>query len=480
MTMGPARLRLAAAAALAAVCGCATYDSPFVHKSEEELDEMEKLDEAASAHFARGEYDAAEMTLLSLSAEPTVSRPLYELERVSVLLQKDRRKEARELMMKVGRDFELLFDERSEKEAVSLWHGENNKVFKGDAHERSTLYAFLALSFMETGEWDDAERCVKNGLLADSANTEEAKYNSDYALLQYLGYVACAKAGRSADADAYARELRGTLGEGSPSIDILSRSPLPNAFAVVWAGTPPSYVRGGAHSHVRHVVPGTGSPFSYLTAGAGDGTELQIPSGLADVNFQATTRGGRQMDTILANKAAVKTGMAASGNVLLVAGFACFAMMGSDSRADIVFGSIGGGCILLGCTFHIVGACINSRADVRSWKNLPGELLVVPMVLPPGEQTVSVRGYLRRDNVVCVSKGVTVSPDAIATAHLSLMRYPKAPNPVDGVINAGVKASNDAQAPISASLPFEITPVPDAEAGAETKAGVETNAGGSK
>ena len=165
--------RAAMAAVVAMVCGCATYTSPFVHKTEEELDAMERLDWGAARRFASGDYDAADRTLRSLTAEPTVSRPLYELERVSVLLQKDRRKEARELMLKVARDFELLFDERSEEEAVSLWHGENEKVFKGDAHERATLYAFLALSFLETGDWDDAERSVKNGLLADSANTKE-------------------------------------------------------------------------------------------------------------------------------------------------------------------------------------------------------------------------------------------------------------------------------------------------------------------
>lgn len=461
MTMCQANTwRAAMAAVVVTVCGCATYNSPFVHKSEDELDEMERLDEIAARHFASGDYNAADRTLLALTAEPTVSRPLYELERVSVLLQKDCKKEARELMLKVARDFELLFDERSEEEAVSLWHGENEKVFKGDAHERATLYAFLALSFLETGEWDDAERSVKNGLLADSANTEEAKYNSDYALLKYLGYVACSKAGRTSDADSYLRDLRGTLGDDNPAVDILTKSPLPNAFAVVWAGTPPSYVRGGEYSHVRHVVPGRGSPFSYLTAGVDDGVELLIPTGLADVNFQASTRGGREMDTVLKDKAAVKTGMAASGNILIAAGFACFSAMGSDGRADIVLGSVGGGCILLGCTFHIVGACINSQADVRSWKNLPGELLVVPMVLPGGDQKISVRGYLRRDNVVCTSKDVSITPSSVATAHLSLLRYPTVTNPATAIVNVGVEASKAAEAPISAALPAEITPMP--------------------
>ena len=456
-------VRVAAVTLLAVVCGCATYTSPFVHKTEGELEEMERRDEMAARCFAAGNYSDADNMLLSLTSEPTVSRPLYELERVSVLLQQGRRKEAHELMMKVRSDFELLFDERSEEEAVSLWHGENKKVYKGDAHERSTLYAFLALSFMELGEWDDAERSVKNGLLSDSANTEEAKYNSDYALLQYLGYVACKKAGRDDAADEYMRELGGTLGADSAAMEILSKAQLPNAFAVVWAGTPPTYVRGGEYQHIRHVVPGSGSPFSYLTADSGDGVEFQIPTGLANINFQATTRGGREMDTVLSNKAAVKTGMAASGNILLVTGYACFASMGNSAEANLVLGCVGGSCMLLGCTFHIVGACINPTADVRSWKNLPGELLVIPMVVPNGEHTIAIRGYLNRENVVRTTKPVTVRPGVVGVVHLSLMPYPSFTDPATAIIQAGVSASNAAEAPISSLLPAEITPAPAEE-----------------
>ena len=68
--------RAAMAAVVAMVCGCATYTSPFVHKTEEELDAMERLDWGAARRFASGDYDAADRTLRSLTAEPTVSRPL--------------------------------------------------------------------------------------------------------------------------------------------------------------------------------------------------------------------------------------------------------------------------------------------------------------------------------------------------------------------------------------------------------------------
>lgn len=436
---------------LSVVCGCATYTSPFVHKSEDELEAMERLDMDVAADFSAGRYTEAGQKLDQLTAEPTVSRTLYELERVSVLLQQGRRVEAHALMSKVRADIELLYDPASEEKAVSLWHGENNKVFKGDAHERAVLYVFLAMSYMDLGEWDDAERCVKNGLLADSANTEEARYNSDFALLQYLGYVICKKAGRDADAQEYAREMRSSLGARGVATDgktaagalVDEAAPLPNAFLVIWSGTPPSYVRGGEYEEIRHVIAG-GNPYSLVTVDAGDGVEIGVSTGLGDVNFQALTRGGREMDTVLKDKAAAKTGMEVSGNILLVAGFGCLACMGNNSMADLVLLSTGCSCLVLGCTFHIVGACINSKADIRSWKNLPGELLIVPLVLPESRKDVVVRAYKAWDNVLCESVGMTLSQKGISVTHMSLSPFAGRENPKDEAVRRALEAVNAA------------------------------------
>lgn len=446
----PILVRWLALVSLAAVCGCATYTSPFVHKSEEELEAMERWDEAAARDFRAGRYDAAARKLKRLTGEPTVSRTLYELESVSVLLHQGKREEAHALMTKVRADIELLFDAESEEKAVSLWHGENNKVFKGDAHERATLYAFLAMSYMERGEWEDAERCVKNGLLADSANTEEVRYNSDFALLQYLGYVICRKAGREADAQEYAREMQSSLAGRGLSTDektalgaLLDGARLPNAFLVVWGGTPPSYVRGGEYEEIRHVIGGV-NPHSLVTVDIGDGVEIGVPKGLGDVNYQALTRGGREMDTVLKDKAAAKTGMEVSGNILLVVGFGCLACMGNDNLSNIVLLSTGCSCLALGCTFHIIGACINSKADIRSWKNLPGELLVVPLVLPEEGKDVVVRAYKTWDNEVCERIRIPSPQKGVSVAHMSLLPFEGRDSVLSDLISKAVDSAKAA------------------------------------
>lgn len=430
----------------AALAGCQSYDSPFVHKSEDELEAMEAVSEQAHAAFVSGNYASADASLNSLAAEPTVSQPLYELERVSVLLMQGKRTEAHALMLKVREEIETLFDPQSEEKAISIWHGENNKVFKGDSHERATLYAFLALSFMEQGEWEDAERCVKNGLLADSANTKDDRYNSDYALLHYLGYVACMKAGRSNDAVAYRDEMVKVLSGRKLRVDaqsnaasLLSDVSLPDAFLVVWAGNPPSYVRGGEYEEIRHVVRGF-TPYTFLTLDFGTAGEYMAPKWLADINYQATTRGGREMDTVLAHKAAVKKGMETSRNIFLVAGYACVTTVSDNLAAEAIILGTGCTCLAIGGAFHLAGACMNSKADIRSWRNLPGELYVIPVWTKGAKARVCVRGYRLWDNVVSETAILDVKPGAIMTTHCSLLPYG---NP-GTIVLEGLKASVDA------------------------------------
>lgn len=452
--------RLLPAIALMALAGCATYTSPFVHKSEAELDEMERQDEIASARFATGRYDEAEVIVTQLAEGPTVSTPLYELERVSILLMKGEHAKAHELMTKVRRDMDLVTDIEAEKEAASLWHGENKKVFKGDAHERATLYALLAMSYMERGELDDAERCVRNGILADSANTREAQYNSDYALLQYLGYVICKRRGNDEGAGEYMRELGSLLGENRELTKAyLEGMATPNAFLVVWAGKAPTYVRGGEYNEIRYAVPGYGSPFSFVSASC-MGQEYLVQKGLADINFQATTRGGREMDAVLQDKASVKSGMEASGNILIVVGLGLVASANGGSEGDAIMMCIGGGCILVGGVFHVIGACINPDADIRYWKNLPGEFLIVPLVLPEGEHEITVNGYKLWDNVTKKSAKLEVGGEGVAVKHLSLMDCGRNPyNPVSAIYTESCAAADAADKPFSRDLPAEITPV---------------------
>ncbi len=420
-------------AAVLILGGCKSYEGDFVPKTEAQLEAMEKENQKAHDLFVAQNYPAAAAILQELTKERTVSLPQYELEQVSLLLMQGKKKEAHELMMRIQNDFETLFDTALEEKATSLWHGEQNKVFKGDPHERSTLYAFLAMSFMGRGEYEDALRCVRNGLLAD-ADVAEAKYASDYALLQYLGAFCSAKLNQPEDAAAYRKEMWNSLSQRelplAPEVPPAETcfaaldADSPNVLLVLWVGRPPSFERGGEYGEIRHPIPGH-YPYDALTLAIASEGGRVLPSKLGDISFQATTRGGRLMDTVLSDKATAKKVAEMSRNLFLIAGTGLVVAGGSSMSSPVVGVSLlgaGVGCLVVGGTIHVVGAIMNPNADIRHWRNLPCELVVIPLRLPAGRNDLFVTGYLKSDVTEHAAFAIDVDAErSLNIVHLPLM-----------------------------------------------------------
>ena len=128
-----------------------------------------------------------------------------------------------------------------------------------------------------------------------------------------------------------------------------------------------------------------------------------------DLTFQATTRGGRQMDHVLANKAVLKGSTDAFGNAAIVSG-SVLAIGGSrrHSAAD----EIGAGLLVAGVIAKLVSSATTPSADVRMWDNLPNYIGFSAFQVPPGEQRLSAefidaagRITLKRDVTFTVSSG---------------------------------------------------------------------------
>lgn len=388
--------------------GCSTPKSDFVPKTEEQLASMENLNKIAHGEFVKGNYAVASAILAKINTERTVSRPLYQLEELSVLLMDGQEEKALELMKKLHEDFETLFDEKLEEKAASLWHGEINKVFKGDSYERSTFYALMALSFLNSGNYEDALRAVKNGLLADADSTAETAVD-DYPLLHYLGFFAAKKMQDEETAQFFMRamknalKLRGFKEREDEKNEDNCYSALaeqnPNVMLVVWAGAPPTVVRSGEYNEIRNIIRGYNA-FDSLAVAVNSDSAHFVPNYLGDVEFQATTRGGRLMDTVLADQAAAKSVLKTSGSVLMIVGPAIF-YAGLRNLGTLPVGitlmSVGGGCVIVGGIAHLVGAMINPEADSRFWRNLPAQLYIVPLTLPAGRHQVMIQGYRNSD-----------------------------------------------------------------------------------
>ena len=403
-------------AAVLLMAGCA-YEGDFVKKSEPELKAMETTAEKGNQMFQSGQYQEADKVFTELGRERTVSQPLYRYEKVSILLLQGKYDEAHDLMLKLKNDLDFVTDKQLEEKATSLWHGEQNKVFKGDPYERCTLHAFLALSFLRKGDPESALACVKSGLLFD-ADTEKGTYTSDYALLLYIGAMCHQRLGNFQEAMRFQKEAIQALAnrnvklpanpDGHPNVSGTSFDPFLkdcNTILVIWAGTPPTMIQQGEYKEDRQIVGGTMTLDALVLTYGSPAQNFLFPRYLADINFQALTRGNRMMNDVLKEKAFWKLFINVTSTALFTTGVV---LLQTGNQYMVI---AGGTCMAVGTVGYIVAWCINPEADIRHWKNLPGELVILPLKLPPGRQCVSVGGYLRADKVITRNYEVDIRGD---------------------------------------------------------------------
>ena len=397
-------IAIVATAVAVAFSGCKTGEL------ENRLDEMERQASVADASFRAGDYSAADAVFKNLASQPTVSSPLYRLDSIPCLILSGKDDEAHNLMQRVRLDLEELYDPESEKKALSKWHGEVNKVFKGVPHEMAAFYALMSLSYAQRGEYEDAWRCVQNGLLHDT-DTKEDKYRSDDALLLYLGAIFAGKIGEIDSAAQCRRRLKDALSNRGIAVSDIEKYPQsayasllaenalePNAFVVFWTGTPPQFGRDGKYGEKRMILKGSECATDFMTVSVDGGEEIIVPEKIGDINFQATTRGGREMDNILANKADFKQDMKNFQEVSLGLSGLCFAAAAATFNTSKTGLIISGSCLAAGVTFLVLDGVFycfydktDPRADIRAWKTLPGQLNVLPLRLSPGKHEISVR-----------------------------------------------------------------------------------------
>jgi hypothetical protein len=90
----------------------------------------------------------------------------------------------------------------------------------------------------------------------------------------------------------------------------------------------------------------------------------------ADLNWQASTRGGRAVDAILNGKAQWKSGTETASNALTAAGYAAtLSGVSSNNQGLQNAGEIG---MAIGLVSGLFSAAMTPAADTRAWRSLPG------------------------------------------------------------------------------------------------------------
>jgi tetratricopeptide (TPR) repeat protein len=297
----------------------------------------------------------------------------------------------------------ILGIDKSAKKARSMFSEEAKKTFLGEPYERVMAYFYRGVLYWMNGEPDNARACFRNAQLQDS-DTENREYANDWVLMDYLdGLVTTRYSGDGSDA--YQRAQKsfklGKLPEYSRTA---------NTMVFLEFGQGPAKYATGDYSEQLRIRPGVS---------VAHGAWLKLENKAVriapydDVNYQATTRGGRVMDHILANKAVFKSATDTFGTAAIVGGAVAATTHGGQE--------VGLGLIAAGMISKVLAAATTPAADTRTWENLPGYLSFVTLDLPLGPHTATVEFTDAAGNVIPsltkkISFSVVAGHDAVLFA----------------------------------------------------------------
>jgi tetratricopeptide (TPR) repeat protein len=262
----------------------------------------------------------------------------------------------------------------SARKARGYFSEEAKKNFLGEPYERVMVYWYRGILYWMDGEPDNARACFKSAQLMDS-DAENKEYAADYASLEYLdGYASVKLNGDGSDAWQRAQKLS-KIGQLPPYDK--------NANTLVFfefGNGPTKYATGEYNEELRFRIGVSQIQGAWLRVG---NKKIRIGP-YDDLNFQATTRGGRVMDHVLANKAVFKGATDTFGTGAMISGGALAATQRGGAQ------NVGIGLLAAGVVSKIVSAATTPAADTRDWDNLPQYLSFAAVDLPPGTYDAAV------------------------------------------------------------------------------------------
>ena len=269
--------------------------------------------------------------------------------------------------------------------AKSKFVAEKEKWFKGESYERSALYFYRGLLYLEDQDYGNAAACFKRSQIEDITGDDAKDFAGDWysdelglALASYLN-------GFPDDATvALQRAEKFPSKQGN----VPPPNTTTNTLIVVEVGQGPFKYRGGKyHEQLRFQE----YPPVIRQIRASSPPPL-ISAAAENLYFQATTRGTRTIDCILGDKASFKEDTA-NATVGLAAGAIAASQLDNSGISAGVLG-------LAALGTAIFSATANAEADARSWNNLPHSIYLLNLNLPPESTSVSIEGLDAAGTVV--------------------------------------------------------------------------------
>jgi hypothetical protein len=269
----------------------------------------------------------------------------------------------------------IYADNEAAEKARSLWHAEGVKDFKGEPYERVMAFYYRGLLYLMAGDWDNAQASFKGGVLQDSFAALE-RDRADVASLIWLeGWARRCGGSDSAAADLFAE---------AASLRPALKAPPPEADLVVVAETGGGPRKAAAGKNGEKLVYWEGPLGNDRLVAVVGGRKVEMAEA-ENLYFQAVSRGGRQMDDLLADKADTKDTVHAVGKTAAVAGLGTAAVAGSQghygqgNRNAAAAGAIIG---LVGLLAMAAAEGMNAHADTRAWDTLPHSIHIAALQAP--------------------------------------------------------------------------------------------------
>lgn len=257
------------------------------------------------------------------------------------------------------------------KKARGAFTAEDRKVFRGEPYERAMAFYYRGLLYLLDGDYENARASFRTGSLQDTL-AEKEEFRQDFALLEFLeGWSSQCNGDQDLAEEAYALAKSHNDGFVVPGNK-------DNLLLLADVGYAPVKYAEGQHKELLKVKGNSRKGMKSVKARV-SGKAESLPY-VESILWQAKSRGGREVDSVLAGKANFKEttkGAAQAAAMVSSASMTVSQMQAVQGNLDAArtaagFGAAAG---LVSIFSQMASDAAKPAADIRQWDNLPEDVL---------------------------------------------------------------------------------------------------------